>query len=54
MKTGRKPKYTPEQRTEVLRLKASGLTTREIADALDVPSTFVSETLHPRQTSRLR
>lgn len=52
MKTGRKPKYTSEQRAEVLRLKASGLTTREIAEAMDVPSTFVGETLSPRKTSR--
>jgi len=53
MKTpGRKSKYTDAQRAEVRRLKATGLTIRQIAETLDLPSTFVSETLSPRRTSR--
>ena len=53
MKTvGRKKKYTEDQGAEVKRLKATGLTTRQIADAMDVPSTFVQEVLSPRKQWR--
>lgn len=52
MKPGRKKKYSDAQYAEVKRLKATGLTTRQIAEAMDVPSTFVQEVLSPRKQSR--
>ena len=48
MKRGRKAKYTEEQKSEVKRLKATGITIRETAEAMDVPSTFVQDVLSPR------
>lgn len=51
-KVGRKPKYTDAQRALVLKLKVAGLTVREIAEDMDVPSTFVQEVLSPRKGAR--
>ena len=52
MKPGAKKKYSDTQHAEVKRLKATGQTIRQIADAMDVPSTFVQEVLSPRKRIR--
>ena len=52
MKPEKNKKYTDAQRAEVRRLKAAGLTIRQISEAVDVPSTFVGETLSPRRQAR--
>jgi hypothetical protein len=49
MKRGAKKKYSEAQYIEVKRLKATGITIREIAEAMNVPSTFVQEVLSPRK-----
>ena len=52
MKTGPRPKYTQEQKDQVIQLKAQKMTVRQIAETMGVPSTFVSDVLSPRKTNR--